>query len=360
MRAFGYEAVATADAALSAMRGQASDTGETAPQAKFLAGGTNLIDLMKEDVVRPQWLIDVSRLPLASIEALPDGGVRLGAMARNADTARHPLVRERYPLLSAAILTGASPQIRNMATNGGNLLQRTRCHYFYDTGTPCNKREPGTGCPAREGLARQLAILGTSDHCVATHPSDMCVALAALDAVVHVQSPNGQRTIAFADFHRLPGNAPQRDNTLSGDELIVHIELPANGLQQHSTYLKLRDRASYAFALVSVAAAFELDAAGLMRSPRIALGGVAHKPWRDAEAEQILEGQPPEAAAFHAAAQLLLRDACGHGAPGGPGDNRFKIVLARRAIVRALEMARDGELTNTGELGTGPVQEFQP
>ncbi len=360
MRAFAYEAAFTAEAALAAMPSEIPDIGDIAPQAKFLAGGTNLLDLMKEDVVRPRRLIDVGRLPLAAIEARPEGGVRLGALARNAATARHPLVRERYPLLSAAILAGASPQIRNMATNGGNLLQRTRCHYFYDTGTPCNKREPGTGCPARAGLARQLAILGASDDCVATHPSDMCVALAALDAVVHVQSPRGQRTIAFADFHRLPGNAPQRDNTLAGDELIVHIDIPANALQQHSAYLKLRDRASYAFALVSVAAAFELDAAGLMRNPRVALGGVAHKPWRDMDAEQLLEGQRPDAAAFHAAAQLLLRDARGHGASGGPGDNGFKIVLARRAIVRALEMARDGELTNTGELGAGLLQEFQP
>lgn len=360
MRGFEYAVATATDAALAEMPSEVPDIGDTAPHAKFIAGGTNLIDLMKENVMRPQRLIDVSRLPFAAIEPLPDGGVRLGAMARNAATARHPLVRERYPLLSAAILAGASPQIRNMASNGGNLLQRTRCYYFYDVGVPCNKRQPGTGCPARDGLARQLAILGTSDHCVATHPSDMCVALAALDAVVHVRSSRGEREIPFADFHRLPGNAPHRDTTLAGDELITHIDLPANTLAPHSTYLKIRDRASYAFALVSVAAAFDLDSAGHMRNARVALGGVAHKPWRNPLAEQQLDGELPDATAFQRAANTLLQDARGHGAPSGPGNNRFKIELARRAVVRALEMARDGELTNTGELGAGHLQEFQP
>ncbi|GAB2735158.1 xanthine dehydrogenase family protein subunit M [Melaminivora jejuensis] len=340
MRAFDYTAAADMAAALAAI----------GPGARFIAGGTNLLDLMKEDVLQPTRLVDITRVPLASIEETPAGGLALGALARNADTARHPLVRQRYPLLSAAILAGASPQLRNMATNGGNLLQRTRCYYFYDVGVPCNKREPGSGCPAKTGLARQLAILGTSEACIATHPSDMCVALAALQASVHVQSSRGARTIAFADFHRLPGDEPQRDTTLEPDELITHIELPARGYARHSAYLKIRERASYAFALVSVAAAFELDEGGLMRHARLALGGVAHRPWRDLEAESLLEGQPPGAETFARAADALLAPAQTWGSPNGPGSNAFKLALARRAIVHALEMAQAGELTNTGEL----------
>ncbi|HCL85979.1 MAG TPA: FAD-binding molybdopterin dehydrogenase [Comamonadaceae bacterium] len=359
MRAFDYAAAPDLDTALSAIGVGALPLGSS-HSARFVAGGTNLIDLMKEDVMQPWRLVDISRLPLAAIEETSEGGLRLGALARNADTAKHPLVRQRYPLLSAAILAGASPQLRNMATNGGNLLQRTRCYYFYDVGVPCNKRAPGSGCPARTGLARQLAILGASQACIATHPSDMCVALAALEARVHVRSPRGNRAIAFAEFHRLPGDQPQVDATLESDELITHIELPARGYARHCAYLKVRERASYAFALVSVAAAFELDGEGRMRHVRLALGGVAHKPWRDLEAEALLEGQAPQAETFERAAEQLLAPAQAYGSPGGPGHNGFKIPLARRAIVRTLEMARDGELTNTGELGAGIFQEQQP
>lgn len=350
MRSFAYTAAADIGAALAAMpAGHADSRGGRRP-ATFVAGGTNVIDLMKEDVLQPAQLIGLNQLPLGTIEEAPDGGLNLGALARNADTAKHPLVMGRYPLLSAAILAGASPQIRNMASNGGNLLQRTRCYYYYDVGVPCNKREPGSGCPAIRGQARQLAILGTSPQCIATHPSDMCVALAALEATVHVRSPRGTREIAFADFHRLPGDEPHRDTTLASDELITHISLPERGYAGHSAYLKLRDRASYAFALVSVAAAFELDAQGHMRHARLALGGVAHKPWRDPQAEALLEGQPPTAEVFDRAALALLAPAQVFGLAPGPGTNGFKIPLARSAIVRALEMARDGELTNTGEL----------
>lgn len=323
---------------------------------KVLAGGTNLIDLMKETVMRPAALVDVKRLPLHKIDETPDGSLRLGALATNAHTANHPLVRKRYPLLRAAILAGASPQIRNMATNGGNLLQRTRCYYFYDAAVPCNKHRPGSGCPAVTGLARQHAILGASEHCIATHPSDMCVALAALDAMVHVESSaRGPRGIAFADFHRLPGDRPERDATLEADELITHLVLPpAQRFARHACYLKLRERASYAFALVSVAALLELDADGTVRDARLALGGVAHKPWRDPAAEALLVGRPADATAFAEAADHVLRDARPSGGPPlpegeGSTSNAFKIPLARRAIVRALEMAAAGELTNTGE-----------
>ena len=225
------------------------------PTAKFIAGGTNLIDLMKEDVERPSRLIDISRLPLKSIEETADGGLRIGALVPNSDLAYHPLIAQRYPLLASAILAGASPQLRNMASTGGNLLQRTRCYYFYDTATPCNKREPGSGCSAITGLNRMHAILGTSEACIATHPSDMCVALAALDATVHVAGPAGARAIAFADFHRLPENTPQRDTNLQPNEIVTAVELPARGFAANYTYLKIRDRLSYAFALVSVAAA---------------------------------------------------------------------------------------------------------
>ncbi|NMG36531.1 xanthine dehydrogenase family protein subunit M [Azoarcus sp. TTM-91] len=304
--------------------------------ASFLAGGTNILDLMKENVARPMRLVDLNQLALARIEETPAGGLLLGALARNADTAYHPLVRSRYPLLSAAILAGASPQIRNMASNGGNLLQRTRCYYFYDTGTPCNKRSPGSGCTALGGLTRLHAILGASEHCIATHPSDMCVALAALEAVVHLRSARGERQLAFADFHRLPGDTPQHDNTMAADELITHIELPPARHAAHSAYLKLRDRASYSFALVSVAAALALDEGGRIASARLALGGVAHKPWRQPEAEAVLQGKPAEPAHFAAAAAVLLAGARGEGV------NDFKIPMARRAIVRALEVAAAG------------------
>jgi xanthine dehydrogenase YagS FAD-binding subunit len=305
------------------------------PAAKFIAGGTNLIDLMKEDVERPSLLIDISRLPLAEVMETEEGGVRIGAMVPNSDLAWHPLIERRYPLLASAILAGASQQLRNMASTGGNLLQRTRCAYFYDTATPCNKRDPGTGCPAIDGLNRMHAILGTSEACIATHPSDMCVALAALDAGVHVAGPKGERTIPLRDFHRLPGDTPQIDTNLRANEIIVAVELPANGFARSYSYLKIRDRLSYAFALVSVAAALDLDGRRI-KEARIALGGVAHKPWREAEAEASLEGQEAGAEAFGRAADVLLRGAKGY------AHNAFKIELARRAIVRALTQAANG------------------
>lgn len=302
--------------------------------AAFIAGGTNLLDLMKGGVARPSELVDVGRLPLRTIDALPDGGLRIGAGVRNSDAADHPLVRERYPLLVRALLAGASPQLRNMATVGGNLLQRTRCHYFYDIGfARCNKRLPGSGCDALQGVNRQHAILGFSEHCIATHPSDMAVALAALRARVRIRHASGERVLALDDFYRLPGDTPQRDTTLAPGELITAVELPLPFGAAHSHYLKLRDRASYAFALVSVAVALELDEAGIVRAAGLALGGVAHKPWRRTEAEQALLGGRADAAAAQGAAQALLDGARGH------GGNDFKIELARRAIVRAVSRA---------------------
>ena len=304
-----------------------------APGAYFLAGGTNLIDLAKGGVVQPALLVDVSRLPLAEVAETAEGGVRIGAMVRNSDLANHPLIRTRHPLLSQALLAGASPQLRNMATVGGNLLQRTRCHYFYDAAFEhCNKRLPGSGCGALEGINRNHAILGTSPACIATHPSDMCVALAALRARVRVHGPRGERTIAFADFHRLPGDTPQRDTTLAAGELIVGVELPPDGFAGHAHYLKVRDRASYAFALVSVAAALDVRG-GVVRDAALALGGVAHKPWRRPEAEARLVGREPTDAAFGEAADLLLQGA------RPASQNGFKVALARRAIVRALQTA---------------------
>lgn len=300
--------------------------------SRFIAGGTNLLDLMKENISRPEHLIDITGLPLHDIKQTASGGLLIGALVSNADLAWHPLVEQRYPLLSQAILAGASPQLRNMASTGGNLLQRTRCYYFYDATVPCNKREPGSGCPARNGLNRIHAILGASEQCVATHPSDMCVALAALDARVHVEGRGGARVIEFADFHRLPGDAPQRDNQLADDELITAIELPADQLARHSHYLKVRDRASYAFALVSVAAALELDG-DVIIDARLALGGVAHKPWRDRAVEASLIGQAVSRETFSNAADAVLQNA------EPLQHNGFKIKLARRAIVRALSDA---------------------
>jgi xanthine dehydrogenase YagS FAD-binding subunit len=305
------------------------------PDAKFIAGGTNLIDLMKEDVERPSRLIDISRLPLKAVEETAGGGVRIGALVANSDLAYHPLIEQRYPLLASALLAGASQQLRNMATTGGNLLQRTRCYYFYDTATPCNKREPGSGCSAIDGLNRIHAILGASESCIATNPSDMCVALAALDATVRAAGPGGERTIALSEFHRLPGNTPQTDTTLAPNEIITAVDLPARGFASNYTYLKIRDRLSYAFALVSVAAAMELDG-DKIREARLALGGVAHKPWRDPAAEAALRGQTADRAAFTRAADVMLRDARGY------AHNSFKIELARRAIVRALTQAARG------------------
>ena len=302
--------------------------------AKLLAGGTNLVDLMKQGVERPSELVDVNRLALSEIQMLPNGGLRLGATARNSDTAAHPEVRRRYPVLSKAILSGASAQLRNMATNGGNLLQRTRCYYFYDPAyAECNKRKPGSGCAAIQGFNRIHGILGTSPECIATHPSDMCVALAALDAVVRVSGPKGERSLPFAEFHRLPGKTPELDTNLRSDELILSIDLPPSPYAAHSHYLKVRDRASYAFALVSVAAALELDG-GTIRSARLALGGVAHKPWRAEEAERSLTGKPATEASFKEAAALALTGAKAY------GHNAFKIPMAQNAIVRGLTLAR--------------------
>jgi xanthine dehydrogenase YagS FAD-binding subunit len=316
------------------------------PAARFIAGGTNILDLMKENVARPTRLVDISRLPLAAIEDTPDGGLRLGALCTNADTAYHDEVQKRYPLVSKAILAGASQQLRNMATNGGNLLQRTRCYYFYDTGTPCNKRDPGSGCPAISGLNRMHAILGTSENCIATHPSDMCVALAALEAIVQVQGAGGSRSIPFVEFHRLPGDTPHVDNTLRGDEIITSIDLPPRGFADHYAYLKVRDRTSYAFALVSVAAALEMDGSTIGEA-RIALGGVAHKPWRVPAAEATLRGQSASEENFRRVADAYLSGARGY------AQNAFKIELAKRAIVRALNHAvtmdksRDRQLHRT-------------
>jgi xanthine dehydrogenase YagS FAD-binding subunit len=327
MIGFEYARAASVAEALSQMA--------VSPGAKFIAGGTNLVDLMKMDVERPARLIDVSKLPLDRVEETAGGGLRIGALVANSDLAYHPLVEQRYPVLSRALLAGASQQLRNMASVGGNLLQRTRCAYFYDVVTPCNKRAPGSGCSAVEGLNRMNAILGTSESCIAVHPSDMCVALAVLEATVHVTGPRGERVIALADFHRLPGDTPQRDTNLEPDELITSVELPARGFAANHTYLKIRDRLSYAFALVSVAVGLELED-GTIKQARFALGGVAHKPWRNADAEAALLGRRPDAAAFAAAADLVLREARGF------GHNTFKIDLARRAIVRALSQAACG------------------
>ncbi len=327
MRHFSYtraESVSEAVAALAAN-----------PEAKVLAGGTNLVDLMKYDVMRPAAIVDINRLPLKQIEDLPNGGLRIGALVSNTTVAYDERVKERYPLLSSAILAGASPQLRNAATTGGNLLQRTRCYYFYDPSTPCNKREPGSGCSAIGGVNRIHAILGASESCIATHPSDMCVALAALSAAVEVEGPQGKRYIPFADFHRLPGDRPESDNTLAQGEMVVAVRLEGNHFAGHHTYLKLRDRLSYAFALVSVAAAMEV-ADGKIVELRVALGGVAHKPWRDMLAEAEFAGQPAEDVTFRRIAQRLLTGA------KGQGENDFKIPLAEKVIVRALRQAAAG------------------
>jgi xanthine dehydrogenase YagS FAD-binding subunit len=300
--------------------------------SRFLGAGTNLLDLMKGGVERPKRLVDVSALPLAKIEPLPQGGLRIGAMVSNSDVANDPLVRSRYPLLSQALLAGASPQLRNMATVGGNLLQRTRCYYFYDTAfAACNKRHPGSGCAALEGYNRIHAILGASAQCIAVHPSDMAVALAALDAVVRVQGPKGGRAIAMREFHRLPGDTPQRDTNLEHGELITSVELPASPFTK-AHYLKVRDRASYAFALVSVAAALDLQGSTI-RAARIALGGVAHKPWRALRTEELLAGSTLDAAVLRKAAAAAVEGAKPY------RDNEFKVELAQRAIVRAVQAA---------------------
>jgi xanthine dehydrogenase YagS FAD-binding subunit len=299
------------------------------PQARFLAGGTNLLDLMKEDIERPTQLVDLTRLKLNEIRE-QGGGLSIGALATNTDTANHPLVRRHYPLLTQAILAGGSGQLRNMATNGGNLLQRTRCQYFYDVAMPCNKREPGSGCGAREGLNRVHAVFGWSEKCVATYPGDMANALYALDAVVRVRGRDGkERTIPVGDFHRLPGDTPEKDTNLEHGELIVAIDLPPSRLADNSYYLKVRDRASYAFALVAVAAGLEIHGSRI-RNARLVLGSVAHKPWRSAEGEAALVDQPVSEQTFRQAAEAALR-------PARPLEhNAYKVELGKRAVVRAL------------------------
>jgi xanthine dehydrogenase YagS FAD-binding subunit len=295
----------------------------------FLAGGTNLVDLMKLGVMEPDVLVDIRRLTSAEIEDLPDGGLRIGAAVTNAELAADRRIRSRYPALSQALLSGASGQLRNLATTGGNLLQRTRCVYFYDTSTPCNKREPGTGCSALEGCNNDHAILGASGHCVATHPSDMAVAMVALDAVVRAMGPGGEREIPIAELYRLPGQEPQRDTTLEHAELITAVDLPPLGFSSNSRYRKVRERASYAFALVSVAAALQVQA-GVVRDVRIALGGVAHRPWRARKAEDAVRGEPAGEERFRAAAETELADA----AP--LRDNAYKVPLARNLMTRTL------------------------
>ena len=295
----------------------------------YLGGGTNLVDLMKLGVTTPDVLVDVARLPYDRIVMRPDGGVNIGAAVKNSDLAAHRAIRTRYPVLSQALLSGASGQLRNLASTGGNLLQRTRCLYFQDVTKPCNKREPGSGCSAREGYHRNLAILGVSEACIATHPSDMAVALAALDAIVCVQGTSGERTIALVDFHRLPGDEPQRDTVLEHGDLITSVEIPASPFAARSAYRKVRDRASYAFALVSVAAALDVSG-GVVRDVRLALGGVAHKPWRAMRAEAALRGAPVNAESFERAADEELA----HADP--LAQNAFKVKLARNVIVRTL------------------------
>ena len=325
MNPFTYSRATDANAAVAEIAGKPAGS-------RFLAGGTNLIDLAKMGVEQPPALVDINALPLAEITELPGGGLRVGALARNSDTANHPLVRGHYPVLSEALLAGASPQLRNAATMGGNLLQRTRCYYFYDPAFPqCNKRVAGSGCGALEGYNRIHAILGQSEQCIATNPSDMNVALAALDAVVQVQGAKGNRAIPLAEFHRLPGDTPQLDTNLAPGELIVAVDLPAMPAARRSHYLKVRDRASYAFALVSAAVVLDLDG-DTIRQARVAMGGVAHKPWRAAKAEAALVGKKfSDQAALRAAAEAELAAAKGY------EHNRFKIELAKRTLVRAVQ-----------------------
>ena len=333
MRTFEFKRPENAAAAV-AIAAQAK-TAQQGADTRFVAGGTTLIDLMKLEVETPEQVIDINRLPLDKIEELPNGGLKVGATVRNSDLAHHPKVQKDYPVLSQAILSGASAQLRNLATTAGNLLQRTRCMYFRDTAMPCNKREPGTGCPAITGSNRMLAILGTSEHCIATNPSDMCVAMAALEATIHVQGTKGSREIAFADFHLLPGNTPHRETVLEPGDLITHVTLPPPRSGSKQAYLKLRDRASYEFALASAAVVISV-AGGSVTHARIALGGVGTKPWRSHEAEGILVGKPADAANFRKAAEAAL-----HGAKA-QSENGFKIELARRCLMHALQTAANG------------------
>jgi xanthine dehydrogenase YagS FAD-binding subunit len=340
MNSFSYERATAPEQALRA----GSKDG-----AKFLAGGTNLVDLMKYGVEKPTSLVDINHLDLLQITSGPDGSTRIGAMVRNSDLADHDVIKTQYPLLSQALLSGASPQLRNMATTGGNLMQRTRCYYFTDVSFPaCNKRSPGSGCAAIQGYNRIHAILGQTDRgpksgesCIATHPSDMCVALAALDANVEVESTKGKRTVPFAEFHRLPGSTPWVETALRPGELIVAVTLPPPKFSKNAYYLKVRDRNSYAFALISVAAGIEV-ANGQIASAGLALGGVALKPWRMTEAEKALQGKAPTPEAFRQAAEILLRGAHGY------EHNTFKIELAKQSVVRALTLASRGT-TEGGE-----------
>jgi len=334
MNNFSYTKAATTDEAISGLNGDIRN--------KIIAGGTNITDLLKYFITKADKLIDINSITENnSIQRLDNGGVRLGALHTNADTAYDPIIEERYPLLSKAILAGASAQIRNMATNGGNLMQRTRCYYFYDINTPCNKRDPGSGCSAINGYNRIHAILGQSENCIAVFPSDMCVALAALNATINISGPDGDRILAFAEFHRLPGDTPNIDNNLKHGEIITSIDLPEKGFPENYSYLKLRDRSSYSFALVSVATAFALEN-NKIKEARIALGGVAHKPWRVLEAETFLEDKEPNTETFSAAAKIILQGAKGN------EHNDFKIELAKRAIIRNCFMALNPETQRPG------------
>ena len=333
MHSFEFQRPENAAAAITAA-GQAK-TAQQGADVRFLAGGTTLIDLMKLDVETPSRLLDINRLPFDKIEALPDGGLKIGATVRNSDLANHARVQRDYSVLSQAILSGASAQLRNMATTAGNLLQRTRCVYFRDTAMACNKRNPGSGCPAITGSNRTLAILGASDQCIATNPSDMCIAMAALEAMVHVQGPKGARTIAFGDFHLLPGNTPHRETVLEPGDLITHVTLPPPKAGTRHVYLKLRDRASYEFALASAAVVMNRSR-GTITYARVALGGVGTKPWRSPEAEAVLTGKPANAATFRLAAEAALRNA------KPQSENKFKIELAKRCLTHALQTAANG------------------
>src|SRR5256884_5635831 len=316
-----FEFIRPADPATAIATAAQAKTAQQGADVRFVAGGTTLLDLMKLNVETPARVIDINRLPLDKIEATPDGGLKIGATVRNSDLAHHPTVQRDYAVLSEAILAGASAQLRNMATTAGNLLQRTRCVYFRDTAMPCNKREPGTGCPAITGHNRTLAILGASENCIATNPSDMCVALAALEATIHIQGTKGSRTVAFGDFHLLPGNTPHRETVLEAGDLITHVTLPPPVTGSKQVYLKLRDRASYEFALSSAAVVLTI-ASGKITRARIALGGVGTKPWRSPEAEAALSGKPANYASFRQAAEAALRNA------RPQSENKFKIELA--------------------------------
>ena len=321
MKPFSYARAVEADTAVATI----SNNQDT----KFIAGGTNLLDLMKEGVEQPDKLIDINRLPLTKIEETSSGGVRIGAMVSNTHTANHPLIRQGYPVLSQAFLAGATQQLRNRASVGGNLMQRTRCYYFVNPIYPCNKREPNTGCPAIEGYNRNHAILGTSEQCIAAHPSDMSVALAALDATVHLQGTNGTRTVPISEFHLLPETNPDVETVLQPNELITAVELPPLSWAKRSHYLKVRDRTSYAFALVSVAAALNLEG-DTIKDARIACGGIGTKPWRASEVESALIGQRANTQTYRTAAEILVRDA------KPQQHNAFKVELAKRTLIRAL------------------------